>query len=307
LSASRAHNRQHCGTGILSADRAHEKTWRCDAVTWSETNTEAFQGLPNQGRPILLVFDECSAIPDKIWSVAEGVLTDEGTEILWLVSSNPTRPDGMFFRCFHEQRPRWHGVQIDSLSVPGTNRKLFDEWEQLYGNDSDFFRVRVKGQFPRAGAMGFIQPMLVEQAMARPEHYDSTEPVVMGVDVARFGDDLAGHGMGFITGGPDSIIAAAQDCLAYDRGPHLSGVRPMNDDQHSGTPIWRFRIEDPGVADVQHWHVHANGIGLVAGRGLGPAAARMQARSAVQQRSDVAGHYRPFADMWDPARYGWWR
>jgi hypothetical protein len=78
-----------------------------------------------------------------------------------------------------------------------------------------------------------------------------------------------------------------------------------SDDLHSGNPIWRFRIEDPDVADVQHWHVAANGVGLVAGRGIGPAAARMQARSAVQR--DVVGHYRPFADMWDPARYGWRR
>jgi hypothetical protein len=52
---------------------------------------EAFAGLHNQGRRILVVFDEASAIPDLIWETTEGALTDEQTEILWLVCGNPTR------------------------------------------------------------------------------------------------------------------------------------------------------------------------------------------------------------------------
>lgn len=35
-------------------------------IPWSETNTEAFAGLHNQGNSILLVFDEASAIDDRI-------------------------------------------------------------------------------------------------------------------------------------------------------------------------------------------------------------------------------------------------
>lgn len=58
----------------------HSKTWRADAVTWSETNLEAFAGLHNVGWRILLIFDEASGIIDRVWEVAEGALTDEGTE-----------------------------------------------------------------------------------------------------------------------------------------------------------------------------------------------------------------------------------
>jgi hypothetical protein len=39
---------------------AHEKTWRIDAIPWNEHNTEAFAGLHNQGKRILVVFDEAS-------------------------------------------------------------------------------------------------------------------------------------------------------------------------------------------------------------------------------------------------------
>jgi hypothetical protein len=59
-------------TALFSMDPEHERTWRMDMVPWSERNTEAFAGLHNQGKRILLVFDEASAIPDLIWEVAEG-------------------------------------------------------------------------------------------------------------------------------------------------------------------------------------------------------------------------------------------
>lgn len=64
-------------TALISNAPGHDKTWRIDAVPWSQNNTEAFAGLHNEGRRILLVFDEASAIADKVWEVAEGALTDQ--------------------------------------------------------------------------------------------------------------------------------------------------------------------------------------------------------------------------------------
>lgn len=177
------------GMTIKSALPGHDKTWRCDAVTWSETNLEAFAGLHNKGRRILLIFDEASGIIDRVWEVAEGALTDEGTEIIWAAFGNPTQPAGRFFECFNRQRERWHGVRIDSRMVEGTNRKLFEEWAEVYGEDSDFFRVRVRGEFPRAGSMQFIGTDRVEEAMSRDVATSLGEALVMGVDVARYGDD----------------------------------------------------------------------------------------------------------------------
>ncbi|WP_368667183.1 hypothetical protein, partial [Anoxybacillus sp. MB8] len=54
-------------TALISNAPGHDKTWRIDAVPWSQNNTEAFAGLHNEGRRILLVFDEASAIADKVW------------------------------------------------------------------------------------------------------------------------------------------------------------------------------------------------------------------------------------------------
>jgi hypothetical protein len=170
-------------------EKQHEKSWRADANPWSETNTESFAGLHNEGKRIVLIMDEASGIADKVWEVAEGALTDSNTEILWIAFGNPTRNTGRFRECFGVYRHLWTTRQIDSRTVEGTNRAYFDELAQTYGEDSDFVRVRVRGVFPRAGVSQFIGSDLVEEAQKRKAHPDDGAAMVLGVDIARFGDD----------------------------------------------------------------------------------------------------------------------
>ena len=73
---------EYTATSIYSVDPAHEKTWRIDAIPWSEQNPEAFAGLHNQRRRVLIIFDEASAIADTIWETVEGATTDKDTEII---------------------------------------------------------------------------------------------------------------------------------------------------------------------------------------------------------------------------------
>ncbi len=176
-------------TAIYSKDPKHEKTWRVDMVPWSERNTEAFAGLHNQGKRVLLIFDEASAIPDIIWETAEGALSDDNTEIIWFVAGNPTRNTGRFRECFGRFKHRWIHKQIDSRTVKITNKVQIQQWVNDYGEDSDFVRVRVRGVFPRAGSMQFIGSDLVEAASKREAESSMFEAFVIGVDVARFGDD----------------------------------------------------------------------------------------------------------------------
>jgi hypothetical protein len=176
-------------TALASIEPGHERTWRADAVPWSETNTEAFAGLHNQDRRILLVFDEASAIDDRIWDVAQGALTDESAEILWTVFGNYTRNTGRFHECFGAQKHRWLTRQIDSRKVEGINTSQIKEWVDDYGEDSDFVRVRVRGVAPRSGTSQFISSQSITQASKRLPIYDPYSPLIIGVDVARFGED----------------------------------------------------------------------------------------------------------------------
>lgn len=176
-------------TALYSKLPKHEKTWRIDMIAWSESNTEAFAGLHNAGKRVLLIFDEASAIPDAIWEVAEGALTDENTEILWCVFGNPTRNTGRLRECFGRLRHRWVTRQIDSRTVEDTNKKQIAEWIDDYGEDSDFVRIRVRGMFPRASALQFIPSDLVAAAMKREPRSIYGDPLIMALDIARGGDD----------------------------------------------------------------------------------------------------------------------
>ncbi len=178
-------------TALFSTEAQHDKTWRADAVPWSEQNTEAFAGLHNQGKRLLLVMDEASAIADPVWDVAEGAMTDEQTEIIWTAFGNPTKPTGRFRECFAGGRfaHRWEHRQIDSRTVAMTNKDQLNQWVADYGEDSDFVRVRVRGVFPKTGAVQFIGSDLVAEAAKRETSGTLYDPLIFGVDVARFGDD----------------------------------------------------------------------------------------------------------------------
>lgn len=178
-------------TSIKSKDTKHADTWRADFVPWSENNTEAFAGLHNKGKRIVLLMDEGSAIADKVWEVAEGALTDEDTEIIWIVFGNPTRATGRFRECFRRWRHRWITRNIDSRTVDGTNKEQIAKWAQDYGEDSDWFKIRVRGLFPSASPKQFISQDLVDRAVSthlRPDQYEFA-PKILGVDPAWEGDD----------------------------------------------------------------------------------------------------------------------
>lgn len=178
-------------TAIYAKAQAHEKTWRIDQVPWSIANTEAFAGLHNEGKRILLIFDEASAIPDIIWEVSEGALTDDNTQILWFVFGNPTRNTGRFKACFSHLKHRWLHEQIDSRTVEGTNKAQIEIWIEDYGVDSDFVKVRVRGMFPSSSLKQFISTEDVDRGYGvelKEEQY-SFAPVILTLDPAWEGDD----------------------------------------------------------------------------------------------------------------------
>jgi hypothetical protein len=175
-------------TSLTSSDAAHAQTWRVDFLAWSENRPEAFAGLHNAGRRIIVLYDEASAIADVIWETTEGALTDADTEIIWVAFGNPLRPVGRFRQCFEDGTGRWITKRVDSRTVSFTNQEQMKSWVATYGEDSDFVRTRIKGEFPRTASTQFIGSELVDEAIRR-QFSPSSDPLVIGVDVARFGSD----------------------------------------------------------------------------------------------------------------------
>ena len=188
--------------------KTRPETWRANAVPWSKERSEGFQG--KHARHMLLIFDEASAIDDSVWEAAEGVLTTSGA--IWLAFGNPTRNTGRFRECWRRFRHRWNTRQVDSRTAKKAEKGQLQKWVDDYGEDSDFVRVRVRGEFPRSASTQLIAGELVEEAqrefkrrfgdqvrkalVAGPGGVASMKldenpiaPRIMSVDVARFGDD----------------------------------------------------------------------------------------------------------------------
>jgi len=177
-------------TALISRLPGHDRTWRVDQVTWSEIKPEGFAGLHNEGRRVLIVFDEASAIPEIIWETAEGALTDQETEIIFLALGNPTRNSGRFYKvCFGSLRHRWITRTVDARTCRLPNKEQIAQWEADYGEDSDFFRIRVRGVAPRSSDMQFIPSDVVLAARKREASWTWEDPLIMAIDFARGGAD----------------------------------------------------------------------------------------------------------------------
>lgn len=178
------------GSGAMKMiHRQHPETWRVTGMAWDEHRAAAFAGVHAATSTPFYIFDEASEIARIILETAQGGLTD-GEPMLFMFS-NPTKPAGFFFDSHHDMAKRFRTYKIDSRTAKMTNKTLINQWIEDWGMDSDFVKVRVLGEFPLTGDRQFIPTPLVLAAMdeTRQPYSSPNDPVIIGVDVARFGDD----------------------------------------------------------------------------------------------------------------------
>lgn len=166
------------------------ESWRVDGQTCKEHNSEAFAGLHAVNSTPFYIFDEASAVPDKIWEVAEGGTTDG--EPMWFAFGNGTRSTGRFREaCVGRFKHMWNMRSIDSRDCRLPNKALIKEWIETYGLDSDFVKVRVRGMFPSLSVKQYISTDDVDRAFGkilRPEQFVFA-PKILTLDNAWEGDD----------------------------------------------------------------------------------------------------------------------
>ena len=158
-------------TATAIFNKQSEKTWRVDGRPWTERNKEAFSGVHNYRKRVIIVFDECSMIPDPIWDATSGMLSDAETEIIWCVFGNPTRNSGRFPMLFPGGKfaGMWKSLRVDSREVTLTDKAAIEEKLSFYGPESNYARSHVYGLFPLATATQLIPLDVVEAAAVRRE------------------------------------------------------------------------------------------------------------------------------------------
>ena len=143
---------------------------------------------------LLCIIDEASGVPDPVFRPIEGYFTG-GKDNKVVLTSNPTRSEGYFFKIFNEADfgEDFIRLQLSSEESPLVSKAWIQSMERKYGRDSDTFRVRVLGEFPRRSHRLAFPDALLQRASYDPATLDlgllEGVPTYVGIDVARFGDD----------------------------------------------------------------------------------------------------------------------
>lgn len=176
----------------------HPETWWMAARQWSKSADPNALGNTLAGLHadyIMFIIDESGGFPDAIMASAEAALSSckEGHIIQ---AGNPTHLEGPLYRACTEDKNKWFVVEITSdPDNPNRSPRVSADWarEQIasYGKDNPWVLVNVFGQFPPSSFNALIGPEELQQAIRRryrePDFYD--HPKVLGIDVARYGDD----------------------------------------------------------------------------------------------------------------------
>lgn len=155
------------------------------ARTSSAERPEALAGIHSEH--VLLIVDEASAIPEAVFESAAGSMS--GHAAATILIGNPTRNTGLFFKTHHQLKSDWKTLHVSCLNNRLVNEDFVEQIKATYGENSNAYRVRVLGEFSLRDDDSLIAADLVDSAMARDIVLDTTQDLIFGVDIARFGSD----------------------------------------------------------------------------------------------------------------------
>lgn len=158
----------------------------------------AFQGIHR--RYVMVVLDEAGGIPTDLYTAAEAVTTTADSRVLAI--GNPDRRGTEFHRIFREDTT-WNKIKVSAFDTPNfTNESIPEDLKPLliqpswverqkiaWGEDSARYKSKILAEFPDEDDTAFFSQQAIDRAVDCEVVDDATVPVVLGVDVARFGED----------------------------------------------------------------------------------------------------------------------
>ena len=158
----------------------------------------SFQGIHR--RYVLVVLDEAGGIPEDLYTATEAVTNTEGARVLAI--GNPDSRGTPFHRIFRED-PTWHKIKISAFDTPNfTGEDIPEELKPLliqpawverqkisWGVDSARYKSKILAEFPDEADNTFFSQSAIDRAVDADIEEDFDNPAVLGVDLARFGED----------------------------------------------------------------------------------------------------------------------
>jgi phage terminase large subunit len=154
-----------------------------------EEQAETLAGL--HGDHLLIICDEASGIPDPTFIPLEGAMTQADNKVLLI--GNMTKNSGYFYDShFHAGvKKHWKKFHFDSRESSNVDPSMPKYFESKYGLDSNIYRIRVEGNPPLQDEDTLIPLWSAQQCIGQEFEVAEDEPLYLGVDVARYGDDAS--------------------------------------------------------------------------------------------------------------------
>lgn len=242
-----------------------------------EQEGSSFQGF--HAKHVMIIFDEATGVPKDIYTMAEGLLTS-GVTVKWICIANPTSSASEFFQickkaewyvltinCFDSPNMKANGfVNREALENELSHLRTLSDYDRLmrikkydkpnghllsaqwvvakifeWGFDHPLTKSKILGEFPTKSDDVVVKWDSMQAAINRDPVY-SYEKRYIGVDVARYGDDL-------------TVITEFTDFTW--RGKYVSQKEEIS--ETSGRVVNVFRVGDSGKET--HIGVDTTGIG----------------------------------------------
>jgi hypothetical protein len=176
----------------------------CEAFAVASNNAAFIEGA--HAMRIVYVYDEAKRIPNDTFDASEGAFAGAGedtmAEAFAIAISTPGPPNGRFYD-IHKRKhgyEDWHAYHVTrdmAIKAGLMSQEWADQRKRQWGKDSALYLNRVCGEFaeseedvvvPLAWVEAAVERWLAWQDQGAP---DPQGRRVLGVDIARYGDDLS--------------------------------------------------------------------------------------------------------------------
>jgi hypothetical protein len=173
----------------VKQDRIEVKEAQTEAFVSARTSRaeqpEALQGVHSEN--VMLIGDEASGIPEQVFEAAAGSMS--GHNAVTILLGNPVRSSGFFYDTHNRLANDWVTMKVSCVDSPRVSDAYVEEMKARYGEESNAYRIRVLGEFPRSDDDTIIPMELLELAKHRDVATSPHAKLIWGLDVARFGGD----------------------------------------------------------------------------------------------------------------------
>ena len=175
------------------------QTWKLEARSWAKDANAEQIGNTLAGVHadfVMWLLDETGDYPDAVMPACEAIFSGSPKEAHIVQAGNPTKRSGPLYRAVYDTTGVWKVITItadpdDPDRTPRVSVEHARQQIAQWGRQNPWVKVKIFGEFPDADFSALIGQDEVEESMRRVWRPDdvASSSRVMGIDVARYGDD----------------------------------------------------------------------------------------------------------------------